>query len=115
MTKMMMKFGISPNLAIGQGAFPASLQGSMGMMGGSLNQTPPGNLMQLSARSQDTSQILPGYGNTGTGSFPGFAPYSSPAEPPDVTRTEMVLNKFLNDPVLKQGDPEINNLVWSFS
>ncbi|XP_009378405.2 uncharacterized protein LOC103966906 isoform X4 [Pyrus x bretschneideri] len=62
MTKMMMKFGIFPNLPIGQAALPSSLQGAMGTLN-DLSQNKMGSNTQLSTKLTDyTSQGLPGYG-----------------------------------------------------
>jgi hypothetical protein len=124
MTKMMLKFGIAPNLPIGQGALPASLQSGMSMMNQSslqsgmsmmnqsLNQNPMGSIMQLGTKlSEDTSQGLPGYGNIGSGStYENFASKGTAIDSPFGSRTEKVLSSFLQNPVLKGEDTE-NDLV----
>lgn len=124
MTKMMLKFGIAPTLPIGQGALAASsqsgmsmmnqtsLQSGMSMLNQSLNQNPMGSIMQLGTKlSEDTSQGLPGYGNIGSGStYENFASKGAAIDSPFGSRTEKVLNSFLQNPVLKGEDTE-NDLV----
>ncbi|XP_031398739.1 uncharacterized protein LOC116209277 isoform X2 [Punica granatum] len=114
MTKMMSKFGMGPNLPIGPGALPGSLQGGMSMISGPLSQSPMGNMMQLGTKSLDnTSQTLPGYGNMGFSSYQSIASSSSPDLSVE-SRTEKVLSSFLQNPVLKQeDDTKLNDLVGS--
>lgn len=113
MTKMMLKFGIAPNLPIGQGALPASLQSGMSMMNQSLNQNPVGSIMQLGTKlPEDTSQILPGYGNIGSGStYENMPSKGTPIDSPFGSRTEKVLSSFLQNPALKGEDTELNDLA----
>ncbi|PQM40830.1 uncharacterized protein Pyn_12283 [Prunus yedoensis var. nudiflora] len=85
-TKMMVKFGVAPNLAIGQGALPSSLQRAIGIVNDPSSQNPMGSSMQLATKLPDhKSQGLPGYGNT-----------------------EKVLSSFLQNPVLKGEESEPN-------
>ncbi|KAM1787568.1 uncharacterized protein LOC126626668 [Malus sylvestris] len=100
MTKIMTKFGISPNLAIGQGTLPSSLQSAIGNVNDQ-SQNSMGSSMPLSTKPPDhTSQSLPGYGNNGTG---------SPVDTPFGSRTEKVLSSFLQSPLLKgEEDSEPN-------
>lgn len=120
MTKMMLKFGIAPNLPIGQGALPVSLQGGMSMMNQSLGQNPMGSIMQLGTKGpEDTRQGLPGYENIGSGStYESFASKGTPTDSSFSSRTEKVISSFLQNPVLKGEDTELNNLVstkWNLS
>ncbi|XP_040987219.1 uncharacterized protein LOC121235065 isoform X1 [Juglans microcarpa x Juglans regia] len=113
MTKMVLKFGIAPNLSIGQGALPVSLQGGMSMMNQSLGQNPMGSIMQLGAKGpEDTRQGLPGYENIGSGStYESFASKGTPTDSSFSSRTEKVISSFLQNPVLKGEDTELNNLA----
>ncbi|KAF7828471.1 hypothetical protein G2W53_019635 [Senna tora] len=101
MTKMMMKFGITPNLPFGQGALPTSLQSGIGMTNVASNQTSMGNMMQLAKKQVDqASQSLTGSQPMQTGSV-------SEGNTVDSTygsRTEKVLNNFLQNPLLKGED-----------
>lgn len=112
MIKTMSKFGMGPNLPIGPGALPGSLQSGMSMMSGPLSQSPMGNMMQLGTNSQDnTSQMLTGYGSSGSSFHQSFASSSSP-DPSVGSRTEKVVGNFLQNPVLRKGDDtELYNLV----
>lgn len=96
----MTKFGISPNLAIGQGTLPSSLQSAIGNVNDQ-SQNSMGSSMPLSTKPPDhTSQSLPGYGNNGTG---------SPVDTPFGSQTEKVLSSFLQSPLLKgEEDSEPN-------
>ncbi|XP_030471094.1 uncharacterized protein LOC115689240 isoform X1 [Syzygium oleosum] len=115
MTKVMTKFGMAPNLSIGQGAFPASLQGGLNMTNMPSNANQIGNPMQLTPKLPGSiSSGLPGLGTMGLGSsHESFSATSFPKDlDPSVTsRTEKVLNNFLQNPVLKQEDSELNDLV----
>lgn len=98
---MMMKFGIFPNLPIGQGALPSSLQSAMGTSN-DRSQNKMGSNKQLSTKLTDyTSQGLPGYGRNGAG---------SPVDTPFGSRIENVLSSFQN-PLLKGKDSEQNEGV----
>ncbi|KAM2624355.1 hypothetical protein TB1_031338 [Malus domestica] len=98
MTKMMMKFGIFPNLPIGQGALPSPLQSAMGTLN-DLSQHKMGSNTQLSTKLTDyASQGLPGCGHNGAG---------SPVDTPFGSRIENVLSSFQN-PLLKGKDSEQN-------
>lgn len=113
MTKVMLKFGISPTSPIGQGTLQASLQGGMSMMNESLNPNPMGNIMQLGTTlPEHTSQGLPGFGNIGSGSTnENFASKGSPNDSPFGSRTEKVISSFLKNPVLEGEDTELNDLA----
>lgn len=113
MTKMMLKFGISPSLPVGQGALPVSFQSGMSMMNQSLNQNPMESIMQLGTKlPEDTSQGLPGYGNIGSGStYENFASKGTPIDSPFGSRTEKVISSFLQNPVLEGEGTELNDLA----
>ncbi|KAF8032707.1 hypothetical protein BT93_D1587 [Corymbia citriodora subsp. variegata] len=112
MTKVMTKFGMAPNLSIGQGAFPASLQGGLNLPS---NANQIGNPMQLSPKLPGSiSPGLPGLGTMGLGSSQeSYSSTSIPenSDPSNTSRTEKVLNNFLQNPVLKQEDSELNDLA----
>ncbi|KAK3434663.1 hypothetical protein EUGRSUZ_D02124 [Eucalyptus grandis] len=115
MTKVMLKFGMAPNLSIGQGALPASLQGGLNMMNMPSNANQIGNPMQLGPKlAENISPRLPGLGTMGLGSshesisFPSVPEHSDPST---ASRTEKVLNDFLQNPVLKQEDSELKDLA----
>ncbi|XP_010053526.2 uncharacterized protein LOC104441956 isoform X1 [Eucalyptus grandis] len=115
MTKVMLKFGMAPNLSIGQGALPASLQGGLNMMNMPSNANQIGNPMQLGPKlAENISPRLPGLGTMGLGS--SHESISSPSvpehsDPSTASRTEKVLNDFLQNPVLKQEDSELKDLA----
>lgn len=110
---MMVKFGVAPNLAIGQGAVPSSLQRAIGIVNDPSSQNPMGSSMQLATKPPDhKSQGLPGYGNTGTASaYENFTSKGSPVDTPFGGRTEKVLSSFLQNPVLKGEESEPNEAV----
>lgn len=117
MTKVMTKFGMAPNLSIGQRAFPASLQGGLNMTNMPSNANQIRNPMQLTPKLPGSiSSGLPGLGTMGLGSsHESFSATSFPedSDPSVTSRTEKVLNNFLQNPVLKQEDSELNDLVCS--
>ncbi|GFZ15372.1 hypothetical protein Acr_24g0015620 [Actinidia rufa] len=101
-TKMMMKFGISPTLSLDKGLIPASLQS--GMMPS--NQNPTGIIKQLATKVPDpTSQSFP------AGSSETFASKNPSLSPSYGSRTEEVISSFLQSPLLKDENSELNELV----
>ncbi|KAB1216021.1 hypothetical protein CJ030_MR4G008905 [Morella rubra] len=112
MAKMMLKFGVAPNLPIGQGVLPASMQSGISMMNQSINQNPVGSIMELGTKLPgDTSQGLPGYGNISSGStYENFASQGTPTDAP-FGRTERVIHSFLQNPVLEGEGTKLNGMV----
>ncbi|KAL6985896.1 hypothetical protein U1Q18_019269 [Sarracenia purpurea var. burkii] len=108
-TKMMMKFGIVPNLPLDQTLnIPASLKRGMMLS----NQDPMGSIMQLATKpTVRTSCILPTDGNSNAGSSETLVPKTLSINPPYGSRTEEVLGSFLQNPLLKDEDSEQNELV----
>ncbi|KAG6780685.1 hypothetical protein POTOM_013553 [Populus tomentosa] len=108
--KMMTKLGIAPNLSIGQGALPMSLQSGVSMLTESSIQNPLGNITQLARKLPDqTSQSLFGYGNVSSHS----SSESSTSKGSDTSfgsRTEKVISSFLQNPILKEDGTDINEL-----
>lgn len=117
MTKMMTKFGIAPNLPILQGAIPSSLQSGIGIMNDSSSQNSVGNITQMATNPPDyTSQGLPGYGNkVAHSTYENFTSTSSPVDKPFGSRTEKVLSSFLQSPVLKGEESDLNEVVCNSS
>lgn len=109
--KMMTKLGIAPNLSIGQGALPMSLQSGVSMLTESSIQNPLGNITQLARKLPDqTSQSLYGYGNVSSHS----SSESSTSKGSDTSfgsRTEKVISSFLQNPILKEDGTDINELA----
>lgn len=98
MAKLMMKFGKAPGLPFIGGAFPVSF-----LSGSTTTNEPPrnqlGNMNQVVSKLVDpTSQGLPGPGITSRGST--FK-----------TRTEKVLNSFLQNPVFNEDETSQHELV----
>ncbi|KAJ7952573.1 Dynamin-like 120 kDa protein [Quillaja saponaria] len=95
MTKMMMKFGVSPNLPFGQGSIPTSLQSGIDMMNSPSNQNPLGSIMQLATKPPNyTSQGPVDCQSVDIGS-------TSENDAPFGSRTEKVISSFLQNPALK--------------
>ncbi|KAJ0105730.1 hypothetical protein Patl1_18393 [Pistacia atlantica] len=110
-TNLAMKFGMSPNLSVGQGVLPMSLQSGMGLTNEPSNQNPMGDIMQLSGKIPEPTSVLPGYGNMDKGStFEKIAYESTPVDT-SFGRTEKVLSSFLQNPVLKEERTDINEVT----
>ncbi|PON97878.1 hypothetical protein TorRG33x02_064680 [Trema orientale] len=106
MTKVMMKFGIAPNLPIGQGALP-SLQRGMSMLNNPSSQNPVGSIMQLATKLPDA----PGYESRSTdSSYANTMSKSTSTDTAFGSRTEKVLSSFLQNPVLKGEGSELNEV-----
>ncbi|GAV67611.1 hypothetical protein CFOL_v3_11116 [Cephalotus follicularis] len=111
-TKLMTNFGMAPNLSLGQGGFPMSLQSGMSMVKDPAKQNPIGNIMQLTTKvPEQTSEGMPDYGNMATGStYEKFVSSSSPVDAAFGSRTEKVLTSFLQNPALKEDGTNMNEL-----
>ena len=111
MTKMMMKFGITPSLPFGQGAFPASFQSGISTV--NKNQISPGSMMQWAAKPTDQvtqdpagsqpKQIGSAFENT---AFKGNAVDSKFS-----SRTEKVISNFLQNPLLNGEEGGLDKAV----
>ncbi|KAF8412458.1 hypothetical protein HHK36_000422 [Tetracentron sinense] len=90
MVKMMMKFGIVPG--INQSILPGSLQSSMSKINETSMQNPIGNLMQLASRTPEHAS-------------------QGPLDTSLHSRSEKVISSFLQNPVLKGEDVELNDMA----
>lgn len=113
MTKMMMKFGIAPNLSTFQGNLPASLQSGMTMLNDPTNQNQTGSIMGFAKKVPDNaSQGLSQDANSQiVSTYETFASKSPPLNVPYGSRTEKVINNFLQNTVLKSEDREPNEFL----
>lgn len=111
MTKMMMKFGVTPSLPFSQGGFPASLRSATSTVSNS--QTSAGSMMQLATKSADqVSQGLTGFQPMQVGSaFDNTAIKETAVDTAFGSRTEKVLNNFLQNPLLKGEGGGLNEAV----
>ncbi|XP_057449770.1 uncharacterized protein LOC130741023 isoform X2 [Lotus japonicus] len=109
-TKMMMKFGLTPSLPFSQSAIPASLQSATGTF--NTNKISAGSMVQLATRSTDhisqspagsqPVQIGSAFENTALkGTSVDSALKGTSVDSAFGSRTEKVLNNFLQSPVLK--------------
>lgn len=110
-TKMMMRFGVTPDLSSAQGLIPASLQSGMTKVENPTNQNQIGNIIQLATKvTGRTGQD----GNLSTG-LAVEVETSASKNPPAITsyesRTEKVLNSFLKSPLLKDEDRKSSDLA----
>ncbi|KAB5564144.1 hypothetical protein DKX38_004198 [Salix brachista] len=110
--KMMTKLGIAPNLPIGQGALPMSLQSGLSLVTESSFQNPLGNTAQLARKLPDQiSQGLYEYGNAGShSSHESSTSKGSQLDTSFGSRTEKVISSFLQNPMLKEDGSGINEL-----
>ncbi|CAK7356290.1 unnamed protein product [Dovyalis caffra] len=113
LTKMMTKLGLAPNLSIGQGALPMSLQSGMSMANESSVQNPLGSIAQLATKFPDqTSQGLYGYGNVSShSSDESSTSKGSLLDNSFGSRTEKVISSFLQNPILKDDGTNINEVA----
>lgn len=102
----MMKFGATPDLSIGQGLLPASMQSSMTVVHGSA-QDPLGSIAQFGKKIPDMkSQGPAGDGNAIT-RMENFRSEDVPSKLCFGTRTEKLINGLLQDPVLGGENSEL--------
>ncbi|XVF13461.1 hypothetical protein REPUB_Repub08aG0209700 [Reevesia pubescens] len=112
MIKLMMKLGMTPNLPFSEGVFPVSFQSSLTTTNEPPIESPLGNLKQVVSKLPDlTSQGLPGPGIMSKGSAYEKFSSKSPIETSFGSRTEKVLNSFLQNPALKEDKTSLNELA----
>ncbi|XWS49674.1 hypothetical protein CRYUN_Cryun12cG0023300 [Craigia yunnanensis] len=112
MTKLMMKFGMAPNLPFSEGTFPVSFQSGLTTTNELSIENPLGNMKQMVSKLPDpTSQSLHGPGNMSRGSAYEKNSSKSLTETSFGSQTEQVLNSFLQNPVLKEDETSLNELV----
>ncbi|XP_022995187.1 uncharacterized protein LOC111490807 [Cucurbita maxima] len=92
MEKMVTKLGNNPNLAISQSAVPVSLQSAMSITNASANKHPVASIREFAKEMPETAPQ-----NLSSRSFE--------------TRTEKVVDSFLQNPVFKGGDTELQDEV----
>lgn len=103
----MKKLGNNPSLPITQGAGPVSLQSAMSMTNATA-QHPIASIEKLAKEVPETvPRNLSGYGNVSKGSPVGNAVSSRSFG----SRTEKVIDSFLQNPVFRGGDTELRNEV----
>ncbi|WCJ25794.1 hypothetical protein M5689_007653 [Euphorbia peplus] len=112
MTNLMSKFGVDPNLLSAQGSFPnpMSIQSGMSSFDGTAIQNPLGSITQLTTKLPDqTSQVTQGYGYTSqVSSYGNSTSTSGQIDAPFGSRTEQVLNSFLQNPILNGDRTNLN-------
>ncbi|XP_065857052.1 uncharacterized protein [Euphorbia lathyris] len=111
MTNLMTKFGVDPNLSGAEGSFPnpMSLQSGMSSFNGPSVQNPLGSITQLTTKIPETSQGTQGYGYTSPySSYGSSTSTSGQVAPPFGSRTEQVLNSFLQNPILNGDRTNLN-------
>ncbi|KAJ9707008.1 hypothetical protein PVL29_002128 [Vitis rotundifolia] len=136
-TKMMMKFGILPNIPIGkniippslsstvqgiippsfsstgQGILPPSLQSGMSMTNEPSSQNTTGSVLQLATKLvEQTSSGLAGDATSNTGSTSGASTSkSSPQGTSLISQTGKVVTNILHDLTSTEGGNEVNELA----
>nr|XP_048324639.1 uncharacterized protein LOC125420993 [Ziziphus jujuba var. spinosa] len=85
----------------------------MNIINASSTQNPMGSIMQLATKqTDDTSQGMLGHGNNTTGSVhENFMSKNTSADSPFGSRTEKIINSFLQNPVLKGEENETNEVA----
>ncbi|XWS62046.1 hypothetical protein CRYUN_Cryun07bG0177400 [Craigia yunnanensis] len=109
MIKLMMKSGMAPNVPFSEGAFPVFFQSGLTTRNEPSIQRTLGNMKEMLSKLPDpTSQSLHGPGNMSRGSAYEKFSSKSPTETSFGSRTEKVLNSFLQNPVLKEDKTSLN-------
>ncbi|CAK9173303.1 unnamed protein product [Ilex paraguariensis] len=113
MTKMLMKFGMAPSLSIGQHILPSSLHSGVSLINEPSHQNPIGSLMQLATKAPEhKSQDLPRDGNsTSVSTYETSASKSPPLNASYGGRTGKVISNFLQNPMLRDEDNELNEMA----
>uniref|UniRef100_A0A803L5L1 Uncharacterized protein n=1 Tax=Chenopodium quinoa TaxID=63459 RepID=A0A803L5L1_CHEQI len=109
-SKMMMKFGVAPDLSIGQGLLPASVQSSMTAIQGSARD-PMESIAQFGKKIPGVNNQDPaGDGKVNLG-IERFGSEDVPSKLPLKNRTEKLINGFLKDPLLSGENSELHDRV----
>ncbi|XP_021768025.1 uncharacterized protein LOC110732398 isoform X2 [Chenopodium quinoa] len=107
-SKMMMKFGVAPDLSIGQGLLPASVQSSMTAIQGSARD-PMESIAQFGKKIPGVNNQDPaGDGKVNLG-IERFGSEDVPSKLPLKNRTEKLINGFLKDPLLSGENSELHD------
>ncbi|XP_021765804.1 uncharacterized protein LOC110730317 isoform X2 [Chenopodium quinoa] len=106
-SKMMMKFGVAPDLSIGQGLLPASVQSSMTAIQVSA-QDPMGSIAQFGKKIPDVKNQDPPDGKVNLG-IERFGSEDVPSKLSLGNRTEKLINGFLQDPVMIGENSELHD------
>ncbi|XP_008465884.2 uncharacterized protein LOC103503467 isoform X8 [Cucumis melo] len=108
MEKVMTKLGNNPSLPISQGAVPVSLQSASSMTNASENEHPIASIRKIAKEVPGTAlENLSGYRDMSKGSTLQNALSSRSYG----TRTEKVIDSFLQNPVFKGEDTELKDEV----
>ncbi|XP_027080861.1 uncharacterized protein LOC113779906 isoform X1 [Coffea eugenioides] len=108
---LMMRFGIAPSLPAVKGALPESLQGGLSMTSHRSISNPLGTVAQVAKKAPEVKrQGLPGDAST-VSSDETEAYKSTPLNASYSSQTEKVLSNFLQNPLLKDEDREVNELA----
>ncbi|KAL6349208.1 hypothetical protein AAG906_033864 [Vitis piasezkii] len=111
-TKMMMKFGILPNIPIGKDIIPPSLQSGMSMTNEPSSQNTTGSVLQLATKLvEQTSYGLAGDATSNTGSTSGASTSKSSQGTSLVSQTGKVVTNILHDLTSTEGGNEVNELA----
>ncbi|KAK8996530.1 hypothetical protein V6N11_081801 [Hibiscus sabdariffa] len=112
MTNLMNKFGIAPNFPFAEGSFPESFQSGLTTTNEPSVQGLHGNLKQLVSKPPlSTSQGLSQPVNMSRGSANEKFSSETLNETSFGSRTEKVLNSFLQSPLLKEDETSLSDLA----
>ncbi|KAL4325481.1 hypothetical protein GQ457_11G022000 [Hibiscus cannabinus] len=112
MTNLMNKFGIAPNFPFAEGSFPESFQSGLTTTNEPSVQGLHGNLKQLVSNPPlSTSQGLSHPVNMSRGSANEKFSSETLNETSFGSRTEKVLNSFLQSPLLKEDETSLSDLA----
>ncbi|KAJ8774418.1 hypothetical protein K2173_016864 [Erythroxylum novogranatense] len=109
---VMKRFGIASNIPVDQGSLLVSSQSDTGTLNELSIQKPSGNISQLATKFPDkTSNGLHGYGSIGAhSSRQNLMSETNPLELSFSSRTEKVISSFLQSPILKEEDGNLNEM-----
>nr|GMC80698.1 uncharacterized protein LOC109174869 [Ipomoea batatas] len=108
--KAMTKLGMAPNLSVGQGIAPKSIQTGMGVVNETSTLNPLGNVMPVQPKVLEN--FMPKDGNSSFFSSNETSDLEkNPLSTSYSSRTENVISNFLQTPLFKGGENEANELV----
>lgn len=108
--KAMTKLGMAPNLSVGQGIAPKSIQTGMGVVNETSTLNPLGNVMPVQPKVLEN--FMPKDGNSSFFSSNETSDLEkNPLSTSYSSRTENVISNFLQTPLFKGGENEANELA----
>ncbi|XP_019179647.1 PREDICTED: uncharacterized protein LOC109174869 [Ipomoea nil] len=109
--KAMMKFGMAPDLLVGQGIVPKSIQTGIGVMNETSTRNPLGNVMPVQPKVLENFMPKDGLSSSFSSNETSDLEKNPLSTSSYSSRTENVISNFLQTPLFKGGENEASELA----